>query len=64
MKAPKNKLEAILLVVVLCWGVAAHTEWNFQGQRVVPDLKEWHFLGPFTVGKTEIDGGYLYISSH
>ena len=52
-----------VVILIVLWGVNA--DWNFQSQRGVPELKEWHFLGPFTVGKTEVDGGmsHLYLTS-
>lgn len=53
------KVGIIILLIIVVIGVEGQNEWNFKSQSLVPQLKVWHFLGPFTIGKTEVDGGML-----
>lgn len=61
MLATKMKFIILMMVMMIFEKVEGQEEqWNFQRKAALPQFKGWNFLGPFTVGKTEVDGGISF----
>ncbi len=51
-----------IFLVVLCFYttyVLSFYDTSFMRTAQVPKIDEWYFIGPFPIGKTEIDGDPL-----